>query len=89
VFVLEVLSPTTRQTDLVRKLNEYQALEGMLYILFLEPAVAEGVLYFRDQPGASWRHVELEGPDAMADLPLLACRIAFADLYRGMTLEGD
>lgn len=87
VFVLEVLSPTTRQSDLVRKLNEYQALEGMLYVLFLEPAMAEGILYFRDQPGALWRHIDLDGADAVAELPAITCRLALADLYRGLAPE--
>jgi Uma2 family endonuclease len=87
VFVLEALSPTTRQSDLVRKLNEYQALEAMLYILFLEPAVAEGILYFCEQSGAPWRHVDLGGIDAIAELPAIACRLPLADLYRGLALE--
>lgn len=84
VFVLEVLSPTTRQTDLVRKLNEYQSIGGLLYILFLEPAAPEGVLYFRQAPETPWRHADLSGTQAVADLPAIGCTLALADLYRGL-----
>lgn len=84
VFVLEVLSPGTRQTDLVRKLNEYMGVEGLLYILLLEPDAPQGVLYHRAAPGAAWKHLDLEDLDAAADLPALDCRLAMADLYAGL-----
>lgn len=87
VLLVEVLSPSTRQSDLVRKLNEYQGLETLLYILLLEPALPSGVLYHRAGPGEAWEHSHLDGLEAVAELPRLDCRLAFAELYAGLPAE--
>ena len=43
-LVVEVLSPSTRQTDLVLKLEEYKALPSLAYILLVEPDVPRALL---------------------------------------------
>lgn len=89
VLVIEVLSPSTRQTDLIRKLDEYHGVHSLLYILLLEPMEPIGVLHHRAEPGGRWESAAIEGLEANVDLPYLSCRLAFADLYRGLPVESE
>lgn len=89
ILVIEVLSPSTRQTDLIRKLDEYHGLDGLLYILMLEPAAPIGVLHHRAEPGGRWESATLEGLEAAAELPFLGCSLALAELYRGLPTDPE
>ena len=48
-LVMEVLSPTTRTFDFMRKVAEYQRIEGLDYILLVDPDRLDVRLYARSE----------------------------------------
>lgn len=83
-LVIEVLSRSTRQTDLVRKLEEYKALPSLAYILLIEPDLPRALLWWR-APGKTWELVQLDGLDGVIDLPEIGTHLAMAELYEDVT----
>ncbi len=80
-MVVEVLSPTTQRFDLTIKLDAYQGLPGLLYLLFV----------WQDQPHARLHHPgepprDIVGLDAMIELPLLGLTLPLAELYEDVPL---
>lgn len=80
VVVIEVLSPSTRSFDLVRKLAEYQSLPGLRHILPVDPDDRQALPHGRDADGV-WTLETLSGPDATIDLAALGITLALSDLY--------
>lgn len=79
-LVLEVLSPSTRQRDLLRKALEYKTVPTIAYILFVDPDETAAILHRRED-GAMWSEHDLIGPDTPLDFPLIDVRLTLADLY--------
>jgi Uma2 family endonuclease len=79
-LVVEVLSPSTRQTDLVRKLEEYKALPSLAYILLVEPDLPRALLWWR-APGSLWELAQFDGLDGVIDLGAIGTKLAMAELY--------
>jgi Uma2 family endonuclease len=82
-LVIEVLSPSTRQTDLVRKLEEYKALPSLAYILLVEPDLPRALLWWR-APGNLWEIAQFDGLDGVIDLSAIGTELAMAELYEGL-----
>lgn len=82
-MVIEVLSPSTRQTDLVRKLEEYKALPSLAYILLVEPDLPRALLWWR-APGNLWELAQFDGLDGVIDLSAIGTELAMAELYEGL-----
>ena len=80
-LVVEVLSETTREDDLGRKLRAYLAAPGILYVLYLEQDAVKAHLWAK--PAGP---VELEGDDAVAEMPRLGLRLELGELYRGLAV---
>jgi Uma2 family endonuclease len=80
-LLVEVLSPSTRPFDLARKLEDYRAITALDYILLVDPAAPEVILWSRDAVRA-WRHDVIEGLTATIELPALGLALPLADLYR-------
>lgn len=78
-MVVEVLSPSTRGIDLVRKLEEYKSVPGLAYILLLEPEAPHALLWRRGAEG--WELEERKGLDGAFALPALGIGLAMAELY--------
>lgn len=83
-LVVEVLSPSTRQTDLVRKLEEYKALPSLAYILLVEPDLPRVLLWWR-APGDIWELSQFDGLEGVIDLSAIGAALAMADLYYRVT----
>jgi Uma2 family endonuclease len=83
-LVVEVLSPSTRQIDLMRKLDEYRALPGMEYVLIIDPEVVQALLWSRGPDG--WSSSLFEALEDRIELPSLAVTLALADLYEDVPL---
>ena len=83
-LVLEVLSPSTRRIEWVRKLEEYKRLPTLTYIIYAEPDAAEAVLLTRTVDG--WADEPFNGLDAVIDLPEIGAQLALADMYEGVPL---
>ena len=72
-LVVEVLSPSTRGFDLVRKLNEYQAMDGLDCIVMVDPDQPRVMCWLRGG-GRGWRDAVTEGVSAVVPLPRLRVR---------------
>lgn len=83
-LVIEVLSPSTRQTDLVRKLEEYKALPSLAYILLVEPDLPRVLLWWR-APGDIWELAQFDGFDGVIDLSAIGAELSMAELYEDVT----
>ncbi len=83
-LVVEVLSPSTRQTDLFRKLEEYKALPSLGYILFIETDLPRALLWWR-APGNVWELAQFDGLDGVIDLANIGAGLAMAEIYEDVT----
>ncbi|MCB4770282.1 Uma2 family endonuclease [Ancylobacter sp. Lp-2] len=79
-LIVEVLSPSTRHTDLVNKLEEYKALPSLAYILLVEPDLPRALLWWR-APGSAWEIVQFDGLDGIIVLSAIGTDLAMAELY--------
>ena len=85
-LAVEVLSPSTRQTDLVIKIAEYQRIETMRYVLLIDPRAVDVSFSFREDAGA-WETVGITDPEAVIDMPAIDARLSIAELYEDVPLE--
>ena len=78
--VFEVLSPSTRDFDSVEKLAEYQAIEALDYIVYVEPNRPEVRLWSRGE-GRVWVASTERDLSATIDLPSLGISLPVAEIY--------
>jgi Uma2 family endonuclease len=84
-LVVEVLSPSTRQMDRIRKVEEYKRLPTLTAIMLVEPGVANVLVLRRD--GAEWRDEAYAGADSVVPLPEIGASLTLRDVYEGVPLE--
>jgi Uma2 family endonuclease len=82
-LVVEVLSPTTGAFDVTVKLAEYQSLQSLNYILFVDTDSPNVHLYSRDDDGL-WKDIVLKGLEALVDLGKLNARLELQEIYSGL-----
>lgn len=82
----EVLSPSTRRFDLIRKTNEYQALASLRQFVLLEPDFASALLWTRDADGA-WSSDEIVGLDAALALSSIGVTLPMAEVYEDVEFK--
>jgi Uma2 family endonuclease len=82
-LVAEVLSPSTRDFDSISKLPEYKSVEGLAYILLVEPNEPSVSVWSRIHDGG-WREARIEGLDAIVDLSALGASLALTAVYDGV-----
>ncbi|MEJ1161844.1 Uma2 family endonuclease [Prosthecomicrobium sp. N25] len=80
ILVIEVLSPSTRSVDTLRKVLEYQRVATIQYILLIEPAEPVGILHARQDGG--WTMQEFLGYDTVIGMPAIGLDIPLRDFYR-------
>jgi Uma2 family endonuclease len=85
-LVIEVLSPTTREFDRLRKLEEYKTVPSMAHIVLIDPDMPQ-VFHWSRAPGGDWHHLLLEGLEAVIHLPEIECALALATLYDRLTFR--
>ena len=78
-LVVEVLSETTREDDLGRKLRAYLAAPAIHYVLYLEQDAIRARFWAKPDDA-----VDLEGEDAVAEMPRLGLRLELGELYRDL-----
>lgn len=82
--VVEVMSPSTRDFDAIGKLAEYQAVESLETIIYIEPNGPEVTFYARE-PDRSWTKRRIyDDLTAAIPLPSLGTELALADIYEGV-----
>lgn len=82
--IFEVLSPSTRGTDLVRKAEEYRRLPTTVQLVLMEPDRAKVLLWTRD--ATDWQLETHEGIEAVLPLTSIDVRLPLAEAYEGVTL---
>jgi Uma2 family endonuclease len=85
-LLVEVLSPSTRRFDQIRKPEEYKRLPTTAALLFVEPRQAQVLLLAR-QPDGTWLDTPFLGLDAVIPLPEIGASLALRDIYDGVPLE--
>jgi Uma2 family endonuclease len=86
VFVIEVLSPSTRPIDRFRKLEEYKTVLSIRSILLVEPSIPAAKLYRRSGDDV-WGDMDILGLESEIDIPDLALRFPLSNLYEGLTFD--
>ena len=82
-MVAEVLSPTTRDFDTYDKLPEYERVESLDYIMFVDPNVAYVDVWTRGADRA-WGHHVAEGLDSTVTMPAIGVTLRLAEIYDGV-----
>jgi Uma2 family endonuclease len=85
VAVFEVLSPSTRATDTLVKLSEYQGLSSVAHIVILEPDLMF-VLHYRRTAEGGWEETLLRAPDDAIAMPQLGIRVTLRAVYDGVPM---
>ena len=85
-LVLEVLSPSTRDFDMFGKLEEYKSVATLRHIVLVDPDTPQ-VFHWSRPDGGAWRHVLLEGLDAVIEFPEIEVSLDLASLYEGLTFR--
>jgi Uma2 family endonuclease len=80
VVAIEVLSPSTRTKDLVRKRRIYQTISTMRHIGFVEPSRVEVEHLCRVADGP-WRGETLTALDDLLDLAAIGVRLPLRAIY--------
>jgi Uma2 family endonuclease len=85
-LVIEVLSASTREFDLLRKLEEYKTVPSLAHIVLVDPD-SPRVFHWSRPPREDWRYAVLEGLAAVITLPEIDCVLYLAALYDGLTFR--
>jgi Uma2 family endonuclease len=85
-LVVEVLSESTEDTDQYVKVDEYQHLDAIDYIVLIAPRVVD-VLVWAREANRSWRSDRYQSLENMVPLPLLGVSLSLARLYRSVELR--
>lgn len=80
VVIVEVLSESTRRTDLGEKRDAYLTIPTLKVLLFVEPE-SPCVLVFRRQPEGGFAVAEVKGIEATIPLPEIEAKLPLAELY--------
>lgn len=85
-LVIEVPSPSTRQFDMFRKLEEYKSLPTLRQIVMIDPDQPEAQHWAHSDDGTGL-HALIEGLDSRIELTGIDCAIDLETVYAGLTLH--
>jgi Uma2 family endonuclease len=85
-IIVEVSSPSTRESDLGVKLSEYQHLPSVQVIIQIEPDVVLVAVHRRMDEGG-WRAEVHEDLASVIDLPSLGGSLPLQDIYFGLDVK--
>lgn len=81
--VFEVLSPSTRDFDRLRKIGEYKSMPFLRHIVLMEQDRAHAVVWSRIGR-TDWEEQVIEGLDACLPLPGIGTELLMQELYDGV-----
>jgi Uma2 family endonuclease len=84
--IFEVLSKSTRETDLNDKLPKYQATPSIRQIVYVEPDRMHLMVWRRTDDG--WEEDEVVHPEAHLELTPLHIDLLLKDFYEDVSFEG-
>jgi len=79
-LIVEVLSESTERVDRLFKLEEYNALESLNYILVVDPTAVDVGFWVREA-GGNWRSERITNMEAAIHMPRLGLSLPVAVLY--------
>jgi Uma2 family endonuclease len=85
----EVLSPSTRTTDMLRRTDEYKAVPSLRHIVLLEPDLPRAWLWSRADQTSPWAEQYIEGLEAALPLAAIAVDLPLASVYDGVGFAPD
>ncbi len=80
VLVIEVASKRTSMFDAVSRLEDYQSVASMRYILLVATEKPHVRIYVRDEQG-TWNNQVLISNDSVVDMPLIGLTMTLGELY--------
>ncbi len=83
-LVVEVMSPSNRPIDVVRKLDEYRAQPGLDHVLLIEPGTVQALLWSR--AGRECSSTVFEALEDVIEIPTLGIRLPLVVLYEDVAL---
>ncbi len=85
-LVIEVLSESTDDTDQHVKVDEYQHMDAVDYIILVAPRVVDVLVWARAADHA-WRSKRYQSLEDVVPLPRLGVSLSLARLYRSVELR--
>ncbi len=85
-LLIAVLSESAEDTDEHVKVDEYQHLDAVDYILLIAPRVVDVLVWAREDD-RSWRSIRYQSLDATVPLPRLGVVLSLTRLYRSVELR--
>jgi Uma2 family endonuclease len=79
-LLVEVVSDSTRKTDMVDKLIQYQKFTSLKYYLIVEQDKQEIIVISRKADG-NWQSETFNQPEAIINLPELSLQLNLNDIY--------
>ncbi|MEO7100820.1 MAG: Uma2 family endonuclease [Luteolibacter sp.] len=86
VVIVEVLSDSTRRTDLGEKRDAYLTISTLKVLLLVEPGFPTVTVY-RRKPEGGFAAEQYSGPDSSIPLPEIDSSLSLADLYERVELN--
>ena len=84
--VFEVLSRSTRQFDLTKKLEEYKTVESLSHIVMIDPDNPE-IIVFRQETDREWVSEIFTGLNTEIEFASLGIKLSLAEIYRGLAFR--
>ena len=88
-IVVEVLSPSNSQWELVSKVNEYRRIESLRAILLVEQSSPTVHVIARQDISIEWQEWTVTGLDRVIELPQPACQLAMSEVYFGIEFNEE
>ena len=86
VVIVEVLSESTRRTDLGEKRDAYLTIPTLKVLLFVESEAATA-LVFRRKPSGGFADEFYSGTDSVIELPEIEASVSLADAFDGIVFQ--
>jgi Uma2 family endonuclease len=80
-IVFEVLSPSTRTFDQIRKVDEYKRVPSLRHIVLIDPESPRIVVWSRPDENAAWADVEMSDLAAAIDLTAIGLTLGLTEIY--------
>ncbi len=87
VAVFEILSDSTRKTDMLIKLRDYDATPSIRYYVLIDQTEYLVLIYVRGESGGfSLRPQELRRPDQRVEMVDIGFSVSLAEIYQGISI---
>jgi Uma2 family endonuclease len=89
ILIVEVLSPTTKRTDKVEKMNAYQQIPGLLEYVIVAQDQMRVEIYRHRKAGDVWQGEVFTEPTEQITCESIGLSLSLADIYRRVTFPAQ